>query len=1451
MATSPSGREPIEKLAEEFVERYRRGERPSLAEYLAHYPELADDIREVFPALVEMEQLASVEGPPTGPYVPKPPGNGAQAQLLGEYRILREIGHGGMGVVYEAVQESLGRHVALKVLPLHGRLNPTHLERFRREAKAAARLHHTNIVPVFGVGECKGIHYYAMQFIQGQGLNLVLEEVRRLHGHLDLTAHASRVPGRELSECVARGLLSGRFARTDPGKAEVHSVHTASTICHSAAAPEVPQPPASAGEGSTLADPGSASRLTSQTESQYFRSVAQVGVQVAEALAYAHKQGILHRDIKPSNLLLDTAGTVWVTDFGLAKADDSDDLTNTGDLVGTLRFMAPERLEGQCDVRSEVYGVGVTLYEMLTLRPAFAADDRMALLEQVRSGEPLRPCRCDPHIPRDLETIVLKAMAKDPAERYRTAEALADDLRRFLAGEPIRARRVRLAERTVKWAKRHPAAAALIGVSGLAALALVGLVVGLWYNGELQDALHEAEKQRAKAQEQQSEADRQRRRFENLEASTRYLRNISQAEQAWQEAHIGQTLRLLELWRPKRADEPDLRGWEWYYLRGLCHKDFRTPQASEAGSFCCVTFHPDSRRVAVGDWNKHKIYVWDVVDGRMLHTLKGHTDRVGGVAFSPDGSLLASASDDMTVRLWDVASGQEIHQFPGKQWVRSVAFSPDGRYLASAGFNRTVVLWDVAGRKEVRCFLGHTAHVYCVAFSPDGRRLATAGQDRTARLWDVASGKLLRTLPGHRFQVSGIAFSPDGHTLATSSEDNTIKLWDPDTGKLRTTLKGHTNWAYRVAFSPDGRWLASASDDMTVRLWDVAGSKEARILRGHDGAYLRDVAFSPDGRFLASVARQKVKIWDLASGPQEYRLLHPPHGGRIGGVAFARDGRRLASASMDRAVGLWDAASGRLLRVLTGHGQEVRCVAFGAGDKLLATGSYDGTVKLWDPDTGRVRHTLTGHKGPIESVAFSPDGRWVAAAGYNPTMSVWDATSSQRIQTLTGHTSKVCSVAFSPDGRRLASAGQDKRVKLWDTETWQELRTLEGFKEAVYTVAFSPDGSLLATAGGCGEDGVKLWDPVSGNPIRTLEGLWGDIYSVAFSPHGRRLAAAGQDEKVKIWDLVSGQEVLTLKGHTSIIYSIAFSPDGRWLASAGADSQVRLWEAPPDSRTEPEDRAALLTPEYVLRWHLNEAEDCLKAGQRSAALWHVNRLDHPPGNDPLLYARLAAVRARLGRWAEAVKDAEAALRQQPEDPNVRFLHGQACQKLGRHAEAVTDFTAALTHFPRFAPLYQLRAASYAALGKADLARADREQAIKLGKNPTALNNQAWRLVTGPAEQRDPVKALQLAQAAVELQPDNATFLNTLGVAQYRNKQYKEALATLEKSLAAGKGEFDAFDLFFLAMCHHHLGNAAKAGDCYNRAVKWRQGKKDLSAQHDKELKAIQAEAEALLPPAGP
>jgi serine/threonine protein kinase len=485
MSDATSGPDLLNDLAHEFAERYRKGERPSLTEYAARYPALAADIRELFPALVVMEEFGSVGGRAPGPQAG--PAATPAPERLGDYRILREVGRGGMGVVYEAEQESLGRHVALKVLPAHALLDPKHLQRFEREAKAAARLHHTNIVPVFGVGEDNGLHYYVMQFIQGQGLDQVLEELKHLRKNRAGAAEADRpaatqhAPAAQIAEALLTGRFSvGRLPSPPPprGEGRVGAEQEAATP---PPAPLAVAPPLSDGSTSILL-PGRAEHSTlSESGREYWQSVARIGIQVAEALHYAHGQGILHRDIKPSNLLLDTRGTVWVTDFGLAKASDSDDLTQTGDIVGTLRYMAPERLQGQSDPRSDLYGLGITLYELLTLRPAFAEPDRNKLYQRVLHEEPRHPRQLNPEVQRDLETIVLKAIAKEPAQRYATAADLAEDLRRFLDDRPVKARRASWVERLWRWARRNKMAAALLATVGISVLLITGLSLAAVY----------------------------------------------------------------------------------------------------------------------------------------------------------------------------------------------------------------------------------------------------------------------------------------------------------------------------------------------------------------------------------------------------------------------------------------------------------------------------------------------------------------------------------------------------------------------------------------------------------------------------------------------------------------------------------------------------------------------------------------------------------------------------------------------------------------------------------------------------------------------------------------------------------------------------------------------------------------------------------------------------------
>ena len=491
----------LKELVEEHLVRLRRGERPPIAEYIQRHPELAEQINEMFPtlALVELFKPDAGEVTDDPSFDPAVTCTGSPLDQVGDFRILREVGRGGMGVVYEAEQEALGRHVALKVLPRHVALDGMMLERFRREARSAARLHHTNIVPVFGVGQEGDICFYAMQFIQGQGLDLVIEELRRLRDESGREPNAKQRPGsppppgvgfpaarnpslpaRQVSQ-VARSLVAGRFPSEDtnpdalelpldPSRSPVSAGPAAlseridSDATGTMAPVAVPAAGAVAGPSasSSVVLPGGAQLPTVQSGRRpYHLSVAHIGQQAAHALAYAHTRGIVHRDIKPSNLLLDTQGVVWLTDFGLAK-DDANGLTDPGAVVGTLRYMAPERFRGQADARADIYALGLTLYELLTLQAAFEARDRLQLVEQIKSKDPKPPRAIDARIPRDLETIVLKAIDKEPARRYQNATELADDLRRFTDDQPILARKSTRLERIGRWHRRHRVVAALL-----------------------------------------------------------------------------------------------------------------------------------------------------------------------------------------------------------------------------------------------------------------------------------------------------------------------------------------------------------------------------------------------------------------------------------------------------------------------------------------------------------------------------------------------------------------------------------------------------------------------------------------------------------------------------------------------------------------------------------------------------------------------------------------------------------------------------------------------------------------------------------------------------------------------------------------------------------------------------------------------------------------------------
>ncbi|CAI7617063.1 unnamed protein product [Penicillium pancosmium] len=540
-----------------------------------------------------------------------------------------------------------------------------------------------------------------------------------------------------------------------------------------------------------------------------------------------------------------------------------------------------------------------------------------------------------------------------------------------------------------------------------------------------------------------------------------------------------------------------------------------------------------------------------------LQTLEGHSDLVESIAWSPDGSRLASVSYDKTVRIWDPATGQGISTLEGhSDRVSLIAWSPDGNRLASASSDRTVRIWDPATGQSISTLEGHSGSVNSIAWSPDGSRLASASYDETTRIWDPAAGQSISALKGHGSWVMSIAWSPDGSRLASASFDKTVRIWDPATDQSISTLEGHSDRVNSIAWSPDGSRLASASDDKTVRIWDPVTGQSISALKGHSSS-VNSIAWSPDGSRLASASTDTtVRIWDPATD-QSISTLEG-HSDRVNSIAWSPDGSRLASASDDTTVRIWDPATGQSISTLEGHGSWVMSIAWSPDGSRLASASYDETTRIWDPAAGQSISALKGHGSWVMSIAWSPDGSRLASASFDKTVRIWDPATDQSISTLEGHSDRVNSIAWSPDGSRLALASIDTTVRIWDPVTGQSISTLEGHSRSVLSIAWSPDGIRLASASF--DQTVRIWDPATGQSVSTLEGHSNGVNSIAWSPDGSRLASASFDQTVRIWDPVTGQSISTLEGHSGSVTSIAWSPDGSRLASASDDRTVRIWD---------------------------------------------------------------------------------------------------------------------------------------------------------------------------------------------------------------------------------------------------------------------------------------------------
>jgi WD40 repeat protein len=971
-------------------------------------------------------------------------------------------------------------------------------------------------------------------------------------------------------------------------------------------------------EGSSLATLSSKGPLANRRAAGYLEPVAR-------AVHFIHARGIFHRDLKPSNVLLDENDSPLVTDFGLARWQESpsDEPTTLG-VVGTPAYMPPEH--GQfpfgTDPAVDVYGLGATLYTLLTGRPPFQAADPVETLRQVREEEPAPPRQLNPAVDRDLELICLKCLRKEPQRRYATAEQLADELQRYLKGEPLRhTRAVGRLERFGRWCRRNPA---LAGATGLATLTLCACaILSLWFGiyksnaaADLDAALTKSKNDRAHL----AALNEKLAAFAEGQAFSLFDRHEVSLGMLW----CGHVLELVAQTpvsdtEKERVIRTNLAAWQWQ-LSPL-RRYFELPSQVLA-----VAYSPDGKMIATGGMDG-KAQLWDATTWEPVGQPLPHRTQVNAIAFSPDGQWLLTASGspgavlsskETGARLWKVATGT-----PHGDWCRhasndalqaanilAVALGPDGKTFVTGGEDKTARLWNVPTGKELAAFR-HPAPVVAVAFSPDGQTVAAGtsapslgGPKSTSGavyLWNVATKQKIGELVHPEGGILSLAFSPDGALVLTGSADKTARLWETETGKTVWTVQ-HEGPVNAVAFAPHGQSFLTGSNDRTARLWDAGTGQPIGAPLMHLSS-LKALAFRPDGAsFVTSSMDKTVRVWETAAGrPPGFLLAQKSRAEkrRVMGVAISPDGKFVATASgkyagisntvperdpnalraplSNPSVGpqsgegeaqLWDASTGKPIGAPLAHSGWVWSVAFSPDSQTLVTGSarkgQGGEARIWDVASRTPVGEPFEHSDWVMATTFGLDGKTILTACLDGRARLWRMSTRRCLASIV-HRGLLC-VALSPDGKTIVSGSRDHTARLWDAATGAQLGEPLAHHDWVYAVAFSADGGVLLTGSGdvaskLGE--ARLWDSATGKPIGAPLRHQGAVRAIALSPDGNTLLTGSTDHRAQLWDAATGQALgPPLPIHHNEVRTAAFSPDGKYFLTGSTDGTAGIWETP-------------------------------------------------------------------------------------------------------------------------------------------------------------------------------------------------------------------------------------------------------------------------------------------------